>query len=182
LGSTKPTSVDIRVIAATNKNLETLVRKGQFRPDLYYRLNVVPITIPPLRKRQNDIPFLIIHFLRKFNERYNLNKSISADAMDYLISYDWPGNVRELENLLERLAVITAYDTINSKDLPTVFLQQNRKLKPPNYHGEMGNEKELIEELYQRLKSTRKVAEALGIHQSTVVRKMKKYKIKTSAH
>ncbi len=182
LGSTKPTSVDIRVIAATNKNLETLVRKGQFRPDLYYRLNVVPITIPPLRKRQNDIPFLIIHFLRKFNERYNLNKSISADAMDYLISYDWPGNVRELENLIERLAVITAYDTINSKDLPTVFLQQNRKLKPQNYHGELGNEKELIEELYQRLKSTRKVAEALGIHQSTVVRKMKKYKIKTSAH
>lgn len=174
LGGTKPVNVDIRLIAATNKELDSMVRNGSFRIDLYYRLNVVPITVPPLRERRDDIPSLVIHFLRKFNEKYHLNKSISPDAMDYLINYNWPGNVRELENLIERLVVITTHDTIKATDLPNIFLQQIHKLKSRGFNSE----KELIKELYQRMKSTRKVAEALGVHQSTIVRKMKKYNIK----
>jgi transcriptional regulator with PAS, ATPase and Fis domain len=178
LGGIRPVSVDLRLIAATNKNLDSLVKKGLFRADLYYRLNVVPITIPSLRERRSDIPALIIHFLRKYNEKYKLNKSIAADAMEYLVNYKWPGNVRELANLIERLVVINAHDNITTKDLPTIFLQPGRNLHPGFTEKGFGSEKELIEELYNRLRSTRKVAEALGVHQSTVVRKMKKYNIK----
>ncbi|SFR05738.1 sigma-54-dependent Fis family transcriptional regulator [Desulfoscipio geothermicus] len=178
LGGVKPMPVDVRIIAATNKNLAAMVKKGRFRTDLYYRLHVVPITIPPLRERRSDIPALVIHFLRKFNEKYHLNKSISAETMEYLTRYHWPGNVRELENLIERLMVINTHDTIGPRDLPTVFLRSGGKSTLNAGENGCGSEKELIEELYRRLQSTRKVAEVLGVHQSTVVRKMKKYNIK----
>lgn len=174
VGGTKSLEVDFRLIAATNKDLEALVNSGKFRPDLYYRLNVVPITIPPLRQRRDDIPELVVHFLRKFNEKYQLSKSISPEVMDYFMHYNWPGNVRELENLLERLAVITPHDTVKGTDLPGTFLKRARRPGP----GDAVSEKELIKELYQRMRSTRKVAAAMGVHQSTVVRKMKKYNLK----
>ncbi|WP_027365152.1 sigma-54-dependent Fis family transcriptional regulator [Desulfotruncus alcoholivorax] len=178
LGGIKAVEVDIRLIAATNQNLEEMVGKGKFRSDLYYRLNVVPITIPPLRERSSDIPALVVHFLRKFNEKYHLNKSIAADAMDYLSGYHWPGNVRELENLIERLMVINTHDIITAKDLPLVFLQTGQTTGKTAGSQGLGSEKELIAELYQRMRSTRKVAEVMGVNQSTVVRKMKKYNIK----
>ncbi|SFH19046.1 Transcriptional regulator containing PAS, AAA-type ATPase, and DNA-binding Fis domains [Desulfotomaculum arcticum] len=178
LGGIKAVEVDIRLIAATNQNLEDMVKKGKFRGDLYYRLNVVPITIPPLRERSSDIPALVIHFLRKFNEKYHLNKSIAADAMDYLTGYHWPGNVRELENLIERLMVINTHDVITAKDLPIVFLQSSQTVGKAAGNQSLSSEKELIAELYQRMRSTRKVAEVMGVNQSTVVRKMKKYNIK----
>lgn len=176
LGGVKPVSVDIRLIAATNKNLESLVEKGQFRADLFYRLNVVPITIPPLRERNSDIPFLVIHFLKKFNEKYKLTKNISAGVMDCLVNYSWPGNVRELENLIERMVVITPHDIISRQDLPGALLRRSRK-RTSRTGEKAGSEREIIEKLYRKMQSTRKVAEALGVNQSTVVRKMKKYNI-----
>jgi len=118
LGSTAPRPVDVRVIAATNRNLQRLVEGGRFRQDLYFRLNVVPIVIPPLRRRREDIVPLVHHFRRRFQERYHLTKEISPAVMDWFLNHTWPGNVRELENLLERLMVTTAGDVIELKDLP----------------------------------------------------------------
>ncbi|KJS14002.1 MAG: hypothetical protein VR67_02480 [Peptococcaceae bacterium BRH_c8a] len=177
VGGVKPVEVDVRIIAATNKPLPELVKKGKFRADLYYRLSVIPITIPSLRERRSDIPALVIHFLRKLNEQYHLNKNISVDAMECLSNYSWPGNVRELENLIERLMVMSSHNTITARDLPTIFLQRVQNAASAG-GKDFVSEKELIEELYQRMQSTRKVAETLGVNQSTVVRKMKKYNIK----
>src|SRR5690606_2508230 len=103
VGSTKKESVDIRIIAATNKNLYNMVKEGKFREDLYYRLCVIPVKIPPLRQRKGDIVPLTKLFLDKLNSYYGLNKSISPKAMKVLLDYNWPGNVRELENIIERL-------------------------------------------------------------------------------
>lgn len=175
LGSTKPIQVDLRILAATNRNLYSMVEQGRFRADLYYRLNVIPIVIPPLRERKEDIPFLISHFLQIFNEKHHQAKSIDAGAMDILYNYPWPGNVRELENLVERLVVITPGDLIGARDLPINMLNRSAGIGVNGHFSY--TEKEIIEELYHRLRSTRKVAEALGVNQSTVVRKLKKYKI-----
>lgn len=175
LGGTKPIQVDLRILAATNRNLYSMVEQGRFRADLYYRLNVIPIVIPPLRKRREDIPFLISHFLQIFNEKHRQTKSIDADTMDILCNYPWPGNVRELENLVERLVVITPGELIGARDLPINVLNQRAGISAQGHLSL--SEKEIIEELYHRLQSTRKVAAALGVNQSTVVRKLKKYKI-----
>ncbi|MBI5968234.1 MAG: sigma-54-dependent Fis family transcriptional regulator [Deltaproteobacteria bacterium] len=117
VGGGKTISVDVRLISATNKNLEELMAKGSFRSDLYYRINVVPLTIPPLRKRKEDIPLLAQHFLDKHAGPGK--KKISPEAMDILVAYDWPGNVRELENIIERIVVLTNADTIGPNDLPS---------------------------------------------------------------
>jgi len=118
LGSTAPRPVDVRVIAATNLDLSRLVDDGRFRRDLYFRLNVVPITVPPLRLRREDIVPLVYHFRRRLEERYHLVKEISPGVMEWFLKYGWPGNVRELENLLERLMVTTAGEVIELEDLP----------------------------------------------------------------
>lgn len=117
VGGTKDISIDTRVIAATNKDLYAMVEEGRFRSDLYYRLKVVPITIPPLRERKADIVPLINFFLNNVNEHYNYQKSISSKAMRLLIDYDWPGNVRELENEIERLVVTSEYEIIDEEDV-----------------------------------------------------------------
>ncbi len=175
LGGTKPIQVDLRILAATNRNIYSMVEQGLFRADLYYRLNVIPIVIPPLKERKEDIPFLISHFLQKFNEKHHQAKSIDTGAMDILYHYPWPGNVRELENLIERLVVITQSDIIGARELPINVLNKGSGF---SVNGSFSlSEKEIITELYHRLQSTRKVAEALGVNQSTVVRKMKKYNI-----
>jgi len=175
LGGTKPIQVDLRILAATNKNIYSMVEKGLFRADLYYRLNVIPIVIPSLKERKEDIPFLISHFLQKFNEKHVQIKSIDSAAMDILYHYPWPGNVRELENLVERLVVITPGDIIVARDLPINVLNRGSTY---SINGLLpSSEREIITELYHRLQSTRKVAEALGISQPTVVRKMKKLNI-----
>jgi DNA-binding NtrC family response regulator len=114
LGSTKSVSVDVRFIAATNKNLETEIKEKRFRDDLYYRLNVIPIYIPALRERKEDIPVLVDHFLSRAGRR----KTIDAKALELLIEYDWPGNVRELEAVMERTSILTASDRITVDDLP----------------------------------------------------------------
>lgn len=173
LGGTKPIQVDVRILAATNRNLYSMVKQGFFRADLYYRLNVIPIIIPPLRERKEDIPFLISHFLQNFNKKHRQIKSIDPGAMDILYHYPWPGNVRELENMIERLVIITPRDIIEAGDLPINVLNQGSGFND----NESLSEKEIITELYHRLRSTRKVAETLGVNQSTVARKIKKYNI-----
>jgi PAS domain S-box-containing protein len=118
VGSTEPTSIDVRIIAATNRDLEQMVALKKFRKDLYYRLNVVPVTVPPLRERKVEIPFLVNHFLEIFNSKYGLNKRIDERVIKNLMNYNWPGNVRELENLIERLVVTSPTDIIKKVDLP----------------------------------------------------------------
>jgi Nif-specific regulatory protein len=118
VGGNRPITVDVRIIAATNADLEEAVRAGSFREDLYYRLNVVPIVLPPLRQRREDIPLLVGHFLQRFNTENRKNLKISSAAMDLIVGYDWPGNVRELENCIERMIVMTRSDVIAPEDVP----------------------------------------------------------------
>jgi DNA-binding NtrC family response regulator len=117
LGSTKPTPIDVRVITATHRNLEDLIKEGNFREDLFYRLNIIPINLPPLRERKTDIPLLVNHFLKQLNGAGG-EKTISIEAMEFLINYSWPGNIRELANFVERMLVLSIGATITPRDLP----------------------------------------------------------------
>lgn len=117
LGGEKVIKVDVRIVAATNKSLEDLVKEGKFREDLYYRLNVVPIRVPPLRERKEDIPLLVDYFLNKYNRQHKKNVRLTAKALDALIAYDWPGNIRELENTIQRIVVIHE-GVVDLRDLP----------------------------------------------------------------
>ncbi|MCL4558565.1 MAG: sigma 54-interacting transcriptional regulator [Deltaproteobacteria bacterium] len=118
LGGTKTIESDVRIIAATNSDLEKGIKERRFREDLYYRLNVVPIFMPPLRGRKEDIPLLVEHFLRRFNKEHNKSLVLSERAMEFIINYNWPGNVRELENMVERAVIMTKGNIIDIKDIP----------------------------------------------------------------
>ncbi|WP_165445400.1 sigma 54-interacting transcriptional regulator [Bacilliculturomica massiliensis] len=183
IGGLRPVKVDIRIISATNKDLEEMVKKNLFREDLYYRLNVIPILIPPLRERKEDIPELVMTFLDAFNKKHGRNKQVSSMTMKRLINYEWPGNVRELENIIERLVVVSHDDTIYPNDLPP-YLASREKAR----HGEMiyedgmklqevldRVEKQVLAEVYGKYGSTTRAAEVLGVNQSTIVRKLAKY-------
>jgi len=138
VGGTKPISVDIRIIAATNRNLEASVKEGLFREDLYHRLNVVPITLPPLRDRREDIPVLSQHFLRKYSMETRKNFSeITEEAQKKLLGYDWPGNVRELGNIIERAIVLGSGPNIALEDLPGIIVAQETGATHDDlsYHG-----------------------------------------------
>jgi len=183
VGGTKPVEVDIRIIAATHRDLMKMVEKGDFREDLYYRLNVIPILIPPLRERKDEIPILINYFLSKFGEKYMLKKYFSPEAIERLIQYSWPGNVRQLENLIERMVVTTEGEIINLNQLPWELqeeIEANRdilqlnKILPLDLAVER-LERELIMMAYQKYSSINKVAEVLGVHRTTIVRKVNKY-------
>ena len=133
LGSNRPTRVDVRIMTATNKNLQDLVEKGRFREDLFYRLNVVTINLPPLRERENDIILLVRHFINKFSKE--LEKStldISDEALEILVDYHWPGNVREVENIIQRLVVMAETDAIEVSDLPSLMRFSARKTQNAN--------------------------------------------------
>jgi DNA-binding NtrC family response regulator len=122
VGGSKTIKVDVRLITATNKDLNQMIKKGSFREDLYYRINVVPIVIPPLRERKEDIPILIDHFINKFDVENNKNvKGINKEALEFLMQYEWPGNVRELENLIERVIALTSNEYIPANELPYSF-------------------------------------------------------------
>lgn len=181
IGGTKELAVDVRIIAGTNRNLQDMVAESQFRKDLFYRLNVVPIFVPPLRERREDIPVLGRHFIQMFNRRHRMNKSLSADVLKYFISYDWPGNVRELENLIERLVVTTQQDVIGMDDLSAwVELEASARPKteiiPLNAALE-NTERSLLQEAFSVYNSTYAVARVLGVSQPTIVRKAAKYGI-----
>jgi len=127
VGGSKTIKVDVRLITATNKDLSQLLRSGGFREDLYYRINVVPIVIPPLRDRKEDIPLLLDHFLKKFNNENNKNvKGISKEAFELMMNYEWPGNVRELENLVERLIALTSNEYLQADEVPFALLDTSR--------------------------------------------------------
>ena len=126
LGSSKSISVDVRIVAATNCDLEKGIEKGTFREDLYYRLNVVPIVLPPLRSRREDIPLLIDHFLRKFNDENSTKIRMAEETMEYLLKYDWPGNVREIENCIERIVILSESNISTIDDLPYEIVNANK--------------------------------------------------------
>jgi len=130
LGSTKTRKVDVRIIAATNKNLEEAVQAGGFREDLYYRLNVFPILAPALRERKEDIPALLNHFLDNLSKEYNRRLYLTPKALDALVRYDWPGNVREMENLMERLSIMVEGELIDLRDIPPFFFHRGEEHLP----------------------------------------------------
>ncbi|MFH0788746.1 MAG: sigma-54 dependent transcriptional regulator [Pseudomonadota bacterium] len=182
VGGTKAIQVDVRIIAATHKDLETEVKEGRFREDLYYRLNVVPITIPPLRNRKEDIPLLAEHFLRISSQKNNRDiKNFEPRVLDDLVRYPWPGNVRELENIIERMVIMSRGDLILIQDLP-------RDLKaPPDGEVEatrfLGSslkeiEKEVITKTLEQTEGNRsKAAVILGVTRKTLQNKIKEYEI-----
>jgi transcriptional regulator with GAF, ATPase, and Fis domain len=147
VGASKSQKVDVRIVAATNKNLEDMVAARDFREDLYYRLSVIPITIPPLRERREDIPMLVHTFLTRFNaDKRNSVKGFSRDALDILCNYDWPGNVRELENLVERLVILKGSGVIVPDDLPEKFLSGKLPSQSPVLNTSMILDDELPED------------------------------------
>lgn len=185
VGGTEPIDIDVRVIAATNKNLEQMVREERFREDLYYRLNVVSIQIPPLRERKEDIVPLLNHFLMVVNQKYHTQKSIFSDTIDAFENYPWPGNVRELENLLENLVITTPGDIIKRENLPEKFWTagndaasaRDGEILPLKLTVEQA-EQAAIQRAIRQCGSVRKAASALGVDPSTIVRKMQGHKEK----
>ncbi|MFJ7685258.1 sigma-54 interaction domain-containing protein [Peribacillus butanolivorans] len=180
IGGSKSYIVNARVIFATNKNLKELVNAGKFREDLFYRLNIVPITIPALRQRKEDLLFLINLFLDNKNKKYGMKKVFSEEALKALYEYEFPGNIRELENLVERLVINTVGETIEGRkiydtiDPETVDTEQQL---PPLKVAVEELERKLLLSAFQKYKTTRKVADVLKIDQSTVVKKAKKLNI-----
>jgi DNA-binding NtrC family response regulator len=180
VGSTKAYPVDVRVIAATNRNLEQAMTDGTFRQDLFYRLNVVRISLPPLRERRDDIPALVNHFLRRFNRRFRREvRGISPEALAALQAYEFPGNVRELENMVERAYAMGAREQINVGDLSilgrtTSVIPVTTSSKPVPTLGEV--EKELILKALTVFKNDKEAAaRALGISRRTIYRRLKEY-------
>lgn len=191
IGDNKPRKVDVRVICATNKNLPDLVKQGKFREDLFHRLNVVKINIPPLRDRKDDIPKLVEFYIKKFNEDYNKKiEGINARAVGLLKSYDWPGNVRELKNLIEKVVIynvsntITFEDIINSLDEGILrHLEKNTELKNFNSLKEARQEFEkryILKTLNEYEWKIQETANALGIDRTNLFKKMKSYEIEKS--
>ncbi len=183
IGGVEPKKIDTRLIAATSKNLDNLLETGEFRKDLYYRLHVVPITIPPLRERPEDILPIMFHYLKIYNNKYSMDKTLSHDARELMINYQWPGNVRELKNCIERILVISKGSVIQNSDLPNRILSSFKNsftqldeldsLKNMLDHVE----KDALIKAFNTHRSTRKVAYALGISQSAVIRKIKKHNL-----
>lgn len=167
--------VDVRVIAATNLNIEKAIEEGRFREDLYYRLNVIPIKLPPLREREDDIYFLIQHFIRKFSLLYNKTiNDINDDALDILSKYSWPGNIRELENAIEFAFIRTkANYPITTEKIP-IHIRENRNLKNDEFYSlDSMKPTELIQLLEKHRWNKTKVAKELGVNRSTVWRRLK---------
>ncbi|UFJ43028.1 sigma 54-interacting transcriptional regulator [Brevibacillus humidisoli] len=183
VGGIKPKQVDVRLIAATNRNLKEMVEKGTFREDLYYRLHVIPISIPPLRERREDILPLVQYFFKHFQEKYRITKECHREVKDFFYHYQWLGNVRELSNLVERLILTVPAKTITLKDLPCEYREtENRKREVKSLQDAIARaEYEMLANAVKRFNSTYKIAEELGTSQATIVRKLKKYRLQTSA-
>jgi len=185
VGGKDTVKVDVRVIAASNRDLAALIRDGRFREDLFYRLSVIPIEVPPLRARSEDIPLLVDHFIRIFSlENGKRIKTLSGEALAYFLAYDWPGNVRELRNMVERLVIMAPRDVIEADDLPA-------PLRPKERWGEAGEARErtlreardgferayILAELRANGWNMTRAAERLGIERSHLYRKIKAYGI-----
>lgn len=186
VGDTKTLRVNARIIASTNQDLEEEIRRGNFREDLYYRLNVITIEVPPLRQRREDIPRLIDHFLKLYSEKVRRPiKGVSKEAVALLINYDWPGNVRELENLLERSCVLTQGDTLTAEHFPEGLSSRVLVLgSPSNGNGHSLKdvlrepEKKIIVEVLEQANGNRKkAANLLNINRTTLYNKMRKHQL-----
>lgn len=181
VGGVNRIPVDVRIISATNKDLHLLVKSGKFREDLYYRLNVVPINVPPLRERPEDILPLIQSNLEKYNNQLGENKTLEPAALAVLLHYSWPGNIRELQNIVERLILTTRDNLITEENLP-VFIRTSAEAQPAqsmehtSLRASMERaEKEVLTRALAEYKSTRAIAKALQVSQPTIVRKLHKY-------
>ncbi|NLL86770.1 MAG: sigma 54-interacting transcriptional regulator [Syntrophomonadaceae bacterium] len=188
VGGTKPIHIDVRIIAITNKSLEQMVKQGDFREDLYYRLNVIPIHVPSLRDRLEDIPLLVRHFLIHFNQRYNYRKEIEPEVYEVLMQYNWPGNIRELENLIERLVVTSSAEKIGLNQLPSYLFNTKDTFNDndgpvtvnriiPLKNAVEYVEKTMLEKTFMITDSYYKAAQILGVDASTVSRKARKYQV-----
>jgi Nif-specific regulatory protein len=194
VGGTKTLSVDVRIITATNRNLERAIAEGKFREDLYYRLNVVPIFLPALRQRREDVPLLLGHFLGKYNNENKTHFKISSDLMARLTAYDWPGNVRELENAVERMAVMAKDNILSIDDLPVPLgaytvasldapdgfgLVASKEMPTPQTHLKLSDvEKMKVMEAMEKAGGVQSNAcKLLGITPRQLGYKLKKYKI-----
>jgi two-component system nitrogen regulation response regulator NtrX len=177
--------VDVRVIAASNRDLAALIREGQFREDLYYRLNVIPIEVPALRTRKDDIPAHVSHFIAQFcAENGKRAKTLSSEALGYFLAYDWPGNVRELRNMVERLVIMAPGDVITADDLPAPLRPKeaapvagearDRSLKDARDNFERAY---ILAELRTNDWNVTRTADRLGIERSHLYRKLKAYNI-----
>ena len=188
IGSKKNKPIDVRVIAATNQPLEELIRKKKFRSDLYYRLNVVSITIPPLREREYDAIHLANHFLGEYNKKYGKNISLSREVYQLILEYDWPGNVRELRNFIEQGVILARGDQITLEDLPKNYSSMDKVLEEKTQEGE-GNsiglgegplkdmlakyEREILKKFLSKYDDYDKIANLLGISKRSLYRKIK---------
>ena len=175
VGGEETLEVDVRVIAATNKDLMEEIKKGTFREDLYYRLNVIPIFVPPLRERRDDIPLLASHFLKKINqEKGKQAASFSPEVMEVFLAHNWPGNVRELENVIEHAVIISKKEQILPGDLPQSVLQ--KPLIPQEFHTLQDYEKSIILKTLEETNwNKHQTARMLKINRSTLYAKMKRY-------
>jgi DNA-binding NtrC family response regulator len=183
VGGGKPIPVDVRVIAATNKDIDRAVKEGRFREDLYYRLSVITLHMPPLRERRDDVPLLAGHFLKKFNKGPDVR--IDAEALSALSSYGWPGNVRELENVIERASVLKRGDVITRAELPEKLVKEKKGVEdiilnlPEEGISLEDLEKSLIvKALEQHTGNQTRAAEYLGITRPTLIYRMEKYGLK----
>lgn len=201
IGGHKPIQIDVRIIAATNRDLRKLVKEGKFREDLFYRLNIIPILIPPLRERKEDILPIIYHFLNDIKHKYGVSRSFTPETLDRFRNLEWPGNVRQLKNLIERICLminkpeislrdiehemnselITELTTIENLEINTTFninkrFSSSKEVLPLKEQIEQF-ERNIIIEAVNQFPSVRKAAKALKLDQSTLVRKMQKYQI-----
>ncbi|OES46368.1 Fis family transcriptional regulator [Domibacillus iocasae] len=178
VGGTETKQLDIRIISATNKKLKELVLKGLFREDLYYRLQVVELSIPPLCERPEDIEILLDHFFAYFSRQYAIKKNVSEETKRILQNYHWPGNVRELRNLVESMLVSVPSFTIEPVDLPPHFTTQLDIVAPTTMKQRVEQyEKRIVQDALQKNTSIRKTANFLGVDHSTLVKKMKKWQM-----
>jgi len=184
VGGSQPIKVDVRIIAATHRNLEDMLAKRQFREDLYYRLNVVALEMPPLRERKEDIPELVYTFINEFSHQHQRNISrVAPEVMSILLGYSWPGNVRELRNILERMVILVEGDTINVEHLPKTVKKQTPKGREQETSSTLAdltrrNERDIIARALRQAKGNKaKAAKALGIPRSTLYYRMKTLKL-----
>jgi len=179
VGASESMQVDVRVVASTNKNLEEEIERGNFREDLFYRLNVIPFVVPPLRERKEDIPLLADHFLREFTTSYGRKpKELTAEAYQALTEYHWPGNVRELKNLIERIVILNPQVRVDARHIPIHFARRQHD-RPLDRFGSLQEVREAAEREYilKKLEETNgnvsRTAELLGLERSNLYRKMK---------
>jgi PAS domain S-box-containing protein len=181
IGDVNKKKVDVRIIAATNQDLEKMVRNGKFREDLYYRLNVVPIYIPPLRERKEEIPFLLAHYVDKYNKKYKTQHRLSQEVAEIFSSYRWPGNVRELANLVEHLVVVTNEPVLRLEHIPSKYVSKTEE-KDEEIPEEMKSlreevekfETELIKKVLTQTRNYEEAANILRISLSTLTRRIRK--------